>query len=655
MLARRAFIISGLALVCFVGVLVLDTIQPFAYVRLRYLYRDAISRAGRPTPPNPDLVFLAVDAASVGLSKIDIDAYGLSNDNSEEARALRLMSESWPWSREVYALVLDRLISAGARVVAFDLLFPTSTDNDTPFRLALDRYRDHVVIGSNFVNGDREPVGGSVVNRILTRPSETLVPQTSPMDDRVACTNFWPDDDEVVRRAQYRVTSEQVWDIAPKPGSERFLSLAAATLIKAGFKKNVPPDLDDHTLRFTGAPRRGFPPHSLFEIFVPDFWKHNYNSGEFFRDKIVIVGAEGNWQHDELVTPFGSMPGAELHLNAINAGLRHEFIRELSPAIAGAFAFIAGLIGIALSLAIRLPWLRLALLIGIGAGAFWIALIFFNYVSLYLPMIGPMAELNATVVLGLIADFTSERLEKTRLRRTLERYVSRDVVREMVDRPKLFAQSLGGVIKPATILFTDLRGYSAFAASREPQALLAQLNDYFGAMVDCVFRYGGTLDKFIGDAVMAVWGNLHSNGPRNDAIAAVGAALAMRAELALLNKKWRALGWPELRAGTAINHGKVVAGNIGSPQRMEFTVIGEPVNLSWKLQELTKQFGCDLIVSEEVRVLVAEHFDLQPIGRAHLPGLESPREIFTVCGSVEIDVRDNLSRVVQPYQPAMLP
>ncbi len=90
----------------------------------------------------------------------------------------------------------------------------------------------------------------------------------SPMDGRVACTNFWPDDDEVVRRAQYRVTSEQVWDIAPKPGSERFLSLAAATLIKAGFKKNVPADLDDHTLRFTGAPRRGFPPHSLFEIFA---------------------------------------------------------------------------------------------------------------------------------------------------------------------------------------------------------------------------------------------------------------------------------------------------------------------------------------------------------------------------------------------------
>ena len=585
MRARRALIISAFALLCLVGVLLLDTFQPFAYLRLRNLYRDAVSRAGRTTRPNPDLVFLAIDAASVSLDQDDIDqAYGLTKDNSAEARALRIISQGYPWSREIHALLLDRLIQAGAKVVIFDLLFTTPTDNDLPFRHALDQYRRHVVIGSNFVDGS------------LTRPSDTLVAQTSPMDDRVAYTNFWADDDDAVRRAQYRVTFEQVRELKSKPGAERFLSLAAAALIKAGAADDVPPDLDGHAFRFTAAPQQGFPPHSLFEIFVPSFWKQNYQSGEFFRNKIVIVGAEGNWQHDDHPTPFGRMAGAELHLNAINAALHHEFIREMSPATTGVFTFIAGLIAVALSLTIRLPWLRLAALIGIGVAAFWIALVVFNHLSVYLPMIAPMTELNGTVLLGLISDFASER----RLRRKLEPYVSRDVVREMLDHPKLFTQSLGGIIKPATILFSDLRGYSALAARREPKALLAQLNEYFGAMVECVFRFGGTLDKFIGDAVMAVWGNVHSNGPRNDAIAAVRAALAMRTELAALNKKWRSLGWPELRAGTAINHGKVVVGNIGSPQRMEFTVIGEPVNLSWKLQELTKKFGCDLIVSEEV-------------------------------------------------------
>src|SRR4029077_2313424 len=111
---------------------------------------------------------------------------------------------------------------------------------------------------------------------------------------------------------------------------------------------------------------------------------------------------------------------------------------------------------------------------------------------------------------------------------------------------------------------------------------------YFTAMVDCVFECGGTLDKFIGDALMAVWGALHSQGAQGDAMSAVRAALLMRQKLAALNATWRERGWPELRIGIGINHGDVVAGNIGSPQRMEFTVIGDTVNFSWRLQEMTK-------------------------------------------------------------------
>src|ERR1700752_4404447 len=110
-----------------------------------------------------------------------------------------------------------------------------------------------------------------------------------------------------------------------RPDTERFSSLAAIALTKAGFGQDVPADIDDHAMRFTSLPREGFPSHSLFEIFVPEYWKHNYQSGEFFRDKIVIVGAEGNWQHDEHATPMGTMPGPEVQLNAINAALHHEF------------------------------------------------------------------------------------------------------------------------------------------------------------------------------------------------------------------------------------------------------------------------------------------------------------------------------------------
>ncbi len=146
------------------------------------------------------------------------------------------------------------------------------------------------------------------------------------------------------------------------------------------------------------------------------------------------------------------------------------------------------------------------------------------------------------MLFGLVSDFTTERFEKARVRRVLERYLSRDVVREMVDRRQFNTESLGGVVKPVAILFSDIRAYSAVTAQSSPQALLAQLNEYFTAMVECVFQYGGTLDKFIGDAVMAVWGSLRSQSPREDAVAAVNAALAMQEKIVELNRTWRAAG-----------------------------------------------------------------------------------------------------------------
>src|SRR5438270_11575587 len=124
MSGRRLWIICGLAFMTSLGVCAIDVIRPYSYVRLCNLYRDLISRMGRTTAPNPNLAFLSIDAASVNLDQNDIDElFGLADTNSKEGRALRLMSKRFPWPREVYALVLERLVEAGARVVAFDLTF----------------------------------------------------------------------------------------------------------------------------------------------------------------------------------------------------------------------------------------------------------------------------------------------------------------------------------------------------------------------------------------------------------------------------------------------------------------------------------------------------------------------------------------------------
>ncbi|MDQ6860343.1 MAG: adenylate/guanylate cyclase domain-containing protein [Verrucomicrobiota bacterium] len=636
MFRKRILAIGVIALVALGGTVALDVSAPFAYLRTRNLLRDAITRAGRKTPANPDLVFLAIDSDSVGLEEgADIDEmYELHDNDSIEARGLHAMSKLWPWPREVYGLVLERLVEAGAKVVIFDLTFPTPTAGDEPFHLALEKYRDHAVIGSNFISATSR--GFTTVSASHTRPPDSLVPQTKPMDDRVAFTNFWPDDDDVVRRVQYRITFEQVQGLQPGAESERFLSLGGRALAKAGYKDLIPAGLEDRMFRYTAPAREGFPPRSLFEIFVPDYWKHNYKSGEFFRGKIVLVGAEGNWQHDEHATPFGAMPGPELHLNAINAAIHHEFITELSHGSVLFVAVLAGLIALALSVGVRSPWLRLLILLALDCADVWLTLYAFNNRNVYIPCLPFLLVLNSTVLLGFICDFTWERLEKARVRRTLEKYVSNNVVRELLDHPRQFQQSLGGVVKPASILFSDIRGYSSVSAKTNPQALVAQLNEYLSAMVECVFRHGGTLDKFIGDAVMAVWGNVQSEGVTTDATNAVRAGLEMREELVRLNREWRKRGLTELRIGIAINQGDVVVGNVGSPRRMEFTVIGDPVNVSWKLQELTKQVESDLVVSKSVSALVLEHFELQNLGKFPVTGFDEPFEIFGISRPIAV-------------------
>ena len=641
----RRIVVSLISLLCLVGIVALDRAEPSAYVNLRNLLQDAISRAGRTTEPNPDMVFLAIDSDSVGIEEgADIEnLYGLTEENSTEARALRLMSKHWPWPREVYALLLDRLVEAGAKVVLFDLTFPTSSDGDEPFRLALDRYPDKAVIGSNFIAAASH--GYTTIGASHTRPPDTLVPQTVPMDDRVGYTNFWPDEDDAVRRAQYRVTFEQVRGDEPTEDGERFLSLDARGLTKAGFGARVPNDLAPHIVRFTGPPRTGFPPHSVFEIFVPEYWERNYGGGKFFRNKIVLVGAEGNWQHDEHATPWGVMPGPELHLNAMNAAVQGEFIDEMSHNAVALAAFGAALLAIVLSLGVRSPWLRLLLLLALDAADVWVTLLAYDHLSLFVPCLPLLAQFNTTVLLGLVSDFTFERLEKTRVRRALERYVSTNVVRELLDSPELFRQSLGGVMKPAAILFSDIRGYSAVSAKLDPQTLVTQLNEYLSAMVGCVFRHGGTLDKFIGDAVMAVWGNAKSGGARADTISAVRAALEMRTELERLNRDWRKRGLPELRIGIAINQGDVVVGNIGSAQRMEFTVIGDAVNVSWRLQELTKTLGANLLVSGSVSALVVEEFELESLGKSRVAGQDHDMEVYAVLGRIEVSSGGETARV----------
>jgi adenylate cyclase len=209
--------------------------------------------------------------------------------------------------------------------------------------------------------------------------------------------------------------------------------------------------------------------------------------------------------------------------------------------------------------------------------------------------------------------------ERRRLRRTFERYVSPGVVAEILADPAAAQGILRGRTLDVTVLFCDLKGFTSLTRERsaagESEAHVRQLNTYLGAMVEVIMAHGGTVDKFIGDAVMAVFGSPMGRGLAEEARAAVGCALAMGESLAILNAEWRRQGVISLANGIGIASGPAVVGQIGSPKRMEFTVIGDTVNRAARLESLTRSLGATLLFDRQT----AERLG-QGAGERGLPG-----------------------------------
>jgi adenylate cyclase len=275
------------------------------------------------------------------------------------------------------------------------------------------------------------------------------------------------------------------------------------------------------------------------------------------------------------------------------------------------------------------PVLRLLALI-IGAGLFFLVAVGLYDHGLIIPVFSPMFSLLGAGFLFSAIEQVLDRVEKQRFRSTLERYVSRDIVRELLDNRDSFLNVLGGARKEITLLFSDVRGFTTLTESADAQQLVLQLNEYFNAMVGIVFAEHGTLDKFIGDAVMAHWGGIVTEGKERDACHAVSTGLAMRSALTRLNVGWKQRGMTELQFGIGINHGEAIVGNLGCEAKMEVSAIGDCVNTASRLEGATKEYHLDLLIGASVAELVREKFVLRSVDLLQVKGKTRPIEVFTV-------------------------
>ncbi len=351
-----------------------------------------------------------------------------------------------------------------------------------------------------------------------------------------------------------------------------------------------------------------------------------------FRDKLVFVGVTISGLRDAFQTPFstGPMPAIQIQAAIADDFLSNRFMRPerafASVAAVIVMAAFAGVIALTMSaslasvavsvLVLSFLWLTMRLF----AGGYWL--------NVTEPVLASAASLGAGVAYRYFVDGREQR----KIKALFGRYVPNDVYRQLVEQPEL--ARLGGQRREMTVLFSDIRGFTSFTERAQPEEIVQMMNEYFTTMVDIVFRHKGTLDKFVGDMVMALFG-----APLDDpehADHAVSAAVEMVAASLALNARWKAAGhFSGIDIGVGVNTGAMIAGNMGSAGIMSYTVVGDAVNLGARLESLNKDYATRIIISDATRQQLTRRFEMRPLGEVVVRGNTRPVAIFEVTGHVE--------------------
>ncbi|MCK9418468.1 MAG: adenylate/guanylate cyclase domain-containing protein [Nitrospirae bacterium] len=561
----------------------------------------------------------------------------------------------FPWSRTVWARVVDRLTDERAAVVVFDVLF-TEAENarsDGLLERALQK-NGRVIIPMDFdfsEAGYKEsgftsrqvdfliPSAYAVLKNTDTSYTPLAAKMVLPPLERfsaaaasVAPINMIPDSDGTLR---WELLAIQYQDDYYAPiGLQaarlyRKLDLPSLALDGQGSVQLagtlIPTDAQSRMLINYRGPDGTFPRYSISDIV------DGKTPAGTFKDKIVLIGATAIGIYDLRVTPFSNnMAGIEKHASVVDNILRNDFLRRTETGVILLIFFFAALFGV------TLPRL------GAGAGAVLFLALFGGYLGvvyylfvvkgIWFNFVYPASALFFGYTSQTAYRFFMEERRARDIRKMFSSYVSKRIVDELIRDPS--KAKLGGDRKEITVLFSDIRGFTSFSEMLQPEEVVSLLNEYLGAMTEVVFEYEGTLDKFVGDAIVALWGA--PVGQPDHAERACGCALAMIVRLKELQAKWAAEGKHIIDIGIGINTGDMVVGNIGAPgKKMDYTVIGDNVNLGARLESLTRQYNNHIIISEYTYGKVRNIMRVNELGSVTVKGKQQPVVIYDLVGVKE--------------------
>ena len=582
-------------------------------VDVRFRLRNVI----RPPPPPDNIVIVAIDEQSL-------------------ARHGR-----WPWPRTLQASLMERVLACDPKVLAVDIFYPESEspEHDQALARVLSENRERLVTALGFeVDPDTpftgeipDPLYDSAIPRIerlsALRPVDAhrvlLPPEPIASAAEFGHVYSLPDRDGKLR-----------WDVLYlRMGEEYFPSLPLQT---ARIALGLPQD----AVRVVGG--AGV---RLGETLIPTdaFGRLHINylgrEGSFpyvsssdvlagtvpcsaFHERAVFLGTTAIATYDLKTSPFSAnLPGVEKNATVAHNLLVANPIRQ-APLLANLAVVLV--FGLALVRVGRLAGARNTLIVYLlAAGLYALSnILFFAHCNLRIQLAYPLFMVAAQSMFVISFRYLSEERRAREIRRIFSSYVTERVVGELIRHPEL--TRLGGERREITILFSDIRDFTVFSEENEPEEVVAVLNEFLGAMTEVIFRWEGTLDKFVGDEIMAFWGAPIAQ--EDHAETAVRCALDMVTRLVELHDSWKARGKKPLDIGIGINTGEVIVGNIGAEgKKMEYTVIGDAVNLAARTEALTRRYTSHILITEFTCEKVREHIRSRRIGHCLVQGLEVVR------------------------------
>ncbi|NEW08713.1 adenylate/guanylate cyclase domain-containing protein [Paenibacillus sp. SYP-B3998] len=542
----------------------------------------------------------------------------------------------FPWDRKTYAQMIEKLEQSGAAAIGIDVVLAEPSknpDDDKALADVLAKYHN-VILPVQINYPTKQQQAGELVPEKVDYPSTTLTTNKEQM----AHINVFVDKDGKARKLPVGLPDENQHNIPAFSvaltnlilnDEEKISYDVASRQWKRGNIIIPTNDRNQVTTEFYSLPRQkmdvgtGYETLSYIDVI-------NSKKPLPLEGAIALVGPFVTAMQDEYPTPISSvkMFGIEIHANMIQTLIEGKFYRDTSKPIGIVIILVVALL--ALFLFERFKG-RVALFLFVAMlvvyGLIWMLL--YTIGSIFAPLVYPQFAIVAIYMWSLVSHYLKERMERNRVTGIFGRFVSKSVVDELLRSGE--DVKLGGSRKDISLIFVDIRGFTPMSERLEPEQVIRVLNEYLDVCTKAIFKYNGTLDKFIGDGVMAMFGAPieYDNHPEM----AVRAAIEMKSQAGVLEQKLIEKYGIGVKFGLGINSGPAVVGNIGSEDlRLDYTAIGDTVNLSARLESNAKPG--QILISELTYARVEGLFRIEPIGEMKVKGKEKPVMVYEVIGNL---------------------